>query len=247
MPVLPSTLEQLGNIAAEAGRVAQTERANLKLELKADVSIVTNADRAAERFLREALTQLVPGSTVWGEEYGHDGVAEAGTWLVDPVDGTSNFAFGGPLWGNSIALFRNGRIELGAIALPDLGELFVAGLGMGSFRDGIALPPLPNGPILDHELVAINEDVYLDLGKKGTPGKMRRSGAFVIDGAFVATGRYRALIGRGEGLYDAAASILLCRELGAEAINLDGSPIDYLAYAGGAPMSKPWTIRPAIA
>jgi len=246
MSDLPSLLRALGEIAAEAGRVAQQEREHLRLELKPDVSIVTNADRASERFLRDALPSIAPGASVWGEEYGHDGMGEAGIWLVDPVDGTSNFAYGGPLWGNSIALYRDGRIELAAIALPDLGELYVAGRGQGAYRDGQRLTPIPPGPILNHELVAINEDVYLDLGKQATPGKMRRSGAFVIDGAFVATQRYRALIGRGEGLYDAAASILICEELGAESVLLDGEAFVPADYVGGMALTRPWTIRPRL-
>ena len=105
----------LGDIVQQAGKVAIASRAHMVRELKKDGSIVTNADRDAELFIRSELQRFIPGSTVWGEEFGHDGDSPDGLWLVDPIDGTSNFSFGSPLWGVSVALLKDGVIQLGAI------------------------------------------------------------------------------------------------------------------------------------
>ncbi|HWD37798.1 MAG TPA: inositol monophosphatase family protein, partial [Fimbriimonas sp.] len=206
---------ELGEIVKAAGEVAMQGRGRLVSELKKDGSIVTNADRDVETWLRPRLTELVPGSSVWGEEFGHDGMSEHGLWLVDPVDGTSNFSFGSPLWGVSVALMVEDRIVLGAISLPDLGELYLAEHGQGAFKNGDRIPAIPPGPIRDHELLSYGEGVAKFLGSRKAPGKQRLSGAFVVDGTFTAVQRYRGLIGIRERLYDVAACLAICAELDA--------------------------------
>ena len=231
-------LEHLAEIARAAGKIAQSARKTLNVEKKPDGSLVTNGDRDAELFLRRELIQLVPGSNVSGEEFGFENEGENGVWLVDPIDGTSNFSFGSPLWGNSIALYVGGEFRLAAIDLPDLGETYVAQLGHGSFVNEKPLPPIIEGPILPHELVSIGERALRDLGRAAVPGNLRYSGAFVIDGAWVASQRYRGLVGGGEHLYDAAASLLICQELGAVA-----SLTDLPKYLTTEPLPT-WTLFP---
>jgi len=115
VPGLAQLLPKLGDIVSEAGRIAQQARTEPKREIKPDGSIVTNGDRLVEQFLRAELTHLVPGSKVWGEEFGHSAEGEGGLWLVDPVDGTTNYAYGSPLWGVSVALLRGSSLKLGAV------------------------------------------------------------------------------------------------------------------------------------
>jgi fructose-1,6-bisphosphatase/inositol monophosphatase family enzyme len=232
----------------EAGKIAQDARAAGTRDLKPDGSIVTNGDRAAEAFLRPILTDMVPGSLVWGEEEGHDGAngfGEAGLWIVDPIDGTSNYAYGSPLWGVTAALVQGDAIVVGAMALPDLGESYSAALGQGATLNGSPLAPIPPGPIVRHELVGFCDDVLHAAHGTPIPGKMRCTGSFVVEGAFVATQRFRGLVGVGEKLYDVGTSVLIAQELGADVRYADGEPFGIGELARGGPIRKPWIIFPA--
>ncbi len=129
MASLSDALSRLGAILDSAARIAVAERARMHVESKPDDSLVTNADKAVERYLRGELPALAQKSTIWGEEEGYEPEGPGGLWLVDPIDGTSNYRFGQPLWGISVGLYRNGGVpEIGGIALPDLGETYLAEL-----------------------------------------------------------------------------------------------------------------------
>jgi myo-inositol-1(or 4)-monophosphatase len=199
-------------------------RAGFDRELKPDGTIVTPVDVEVEKLLRRTLVELYPDTNVWGEELGFEEEGEGGLWVVDPIDGTSNFAFGSPLWGISVGLVRDGVIMLGAVFLPDLNELYLAERGRGAFVNGMPLPPIPAGPIRREELVGYDARLLQEFDAKQLPGKMRLSGAFVIDGTFTARQRLRGMIGGGEKLYDAAACILFAEELDAEIRYTDGRP-----------------------
>jgi len=237
-------LQELARIMDRAAEIALLARQDLQMDLKKDISIVTNADRAVETYLREALIQSWPGTSFWGEEFGRDSISNQGYWLIDPIDGTSNFAFGSPLWGISVALTMGTEIHLGAVWLPDLRERYFAEIGQGAHKDGQALPAIPPGPVKAHELVSYCDTVIQRYPGQSLPGKMRCAGAFVVDGAFTATQRYRGMIGRNERFYDAAASMLLCQELGADIRNADGTPLDMDALLGGEPFRKAWVMFP---
>ncbi len=234
-------LAALGRLATEAGVLAQEERKRLVRELKDDGSIVTNGDRAVETWLRERLTSLVPDTTVWGEEFGFEDAGLGGRWLVDPIDGTSNYSYGSPLWGVSIGLEIGGRLKLGAVSLPDLGELYVGEDGGGAYLNGEPLPPVPPGPIKVHEITSYNDAIEV-LGK--IPGKQRIAGAFVVDGTFVLRGRYRAVVAMREKLYDVAACVVMAREVGMDVRFIDGTPFDERELMRDERIGTPWGILP---
>jgi myo-inositol-1(or 4)-monophosphatase len=219
--------------------MAQDLRGSLDACVKPDASIVTRADFEIETWLRDELPRLAPGSAVWGEEKGFAEEGSGGLWLVDPVDGTSNYAFGSPLWGVSIAWMLGGRIRLGAVALPDLGEAYSAAEGEGVTRNGERLPALRPGEIRNEELVACSPALFRRPGFR-CPGNVRYNGAFVIEGAFFACGRYRALLSVRASLYDMAACLCLAREAGGDVRHLDGTPFDE------APSTQPSLIEPAF-
>jgi histidinol-phosphatase len=98
---------------------------------------VTDADRAAERLLRERIARDRPGEGVLGEEEGDD--ASAVRWIVDPIDGTRNFSRGIPVWATLIALERKGEVVCGVVSAPALGRRWWAARGMGAFADGEAI------------------------------------------------------------------------------------------------------------
>lgn len=233
-----SPRQQLADLVQETGRRIVAMRSEVAVDNKRDGSLVTNADRAGEAYLREHLAAIadVP---IWGEEYGHDAGITDAAWLVDPIDGTTNFAYGSPLWGVSVALFRAGQFELAAIDLPELGELYSADDG-GAFRNGQVLPPLPTAAIKPSDPIGVNDAVLKTLGLGAIRGRLRSSGAFVIDGTWTATGRYRGMIGMNERLYDVAAAVMLCEKVGAVACQYDGTPMDWSEYLHGRSFDQPW-------
>lgn len=236
---------ELVALAEEAGAMAQACRASLSRDLKPDGSIVTNADRDVETFLRERLTALVPGSNVWGEEFGHAEEGPGGLWLVDPVDGTTNFAWGSPLWGVSIALMKGGEVVVGAVCLPDLSETYSAVQGGGTFMGDRRLPLIASGAVQAHEPVSYNESVARRYPRQRFPGKQRCNGAMVIDGCFVAAQRIRGLIGIREKLYDMAAVALMGLELGAALRFADGRPFVFAEHTADQPLGEAWIMFPA--
>lgn len=235
---------EIGNLVRQAGKIAQSTRKVHQYELKNDGSLVTAADRNVETFLRGELTKLVPGSGVWGEEEGFTGSETEPIWLVDPVDGTSNFVYGSPLWGVTAALVRDGRIELGAIALPDFDEIYTFELGHGASCNGTPLPAIPPGHIRPEELVSYPESFSREFPNSRVPGKNRYSGAFVIEGLWVARQRFRGMISDKANLYDAAATIGICRELGADVRYADGSELDIPEVMRQREIIKPFIIFP---
>ena len=108
--------------------------ADLQVETKADLTPVTDADRAVERALRERIAAERPGDAVLGEE---EGAADGGTrWILDPIDGTKNFSRGLPVWATLIALERDGVVTCGVVSAPALGHRWWAARGEGAWRDG---------------------------------------------------------------------------------------------------------------
>lgn len=241
---VPDHLRHLTTLVEEGGRLAIAASRNAKAELKPDGSLVTDVDRTVEEFLRKELAPMIPGAAVWGEELGHGVENDEGIWLLDPIDGTSNFVYGSPLWGVSVAYVKNGRCLWGAVSLPVLGETYVADVAVGAFFNGEVMAPLPSGLIQRHELVSYPDRVEKALVGVELPGKMRHQGAVVVDAAFVCKQRFRGLIGIGEHLYDVAAILAIGEALDADIRYLDGSPLEILPLMGNQRISKPWVLFP---
>jgi histidinol-phosphatase len=120
--------------AADTITLARYRARDLRVEAKADLTPVTDADREAERALREVLARERPGEAVAGEEYG---VEEGDVrWWLDPIDGTRNYARGIPIWATLIALDRQGETVCGVVSAPALGHRWWATRGGGAFLDG---------------------------------------------------------------------------------------------------------------
>lgn len=229
-----------------AGRLAQRmRREGLAIEIKPDGSIVTPADRALEQLLRRDIEDLMPGLPVWGEEMGYAEPSEHGLWLVDPIDGTSNYAFGMGLWGVSVGLLVGSEIVFGCVFLPDADEMFVAWQGGGAWLNGSRLPAIRPGPIADHELVSFSDGIMRRLEGRRIPGKMRHLGSFVVSGAYLATGRLRALIGHKAKLYDVAGSVALVQEVGMEIRDSQGEPMNWGQQTRDEPIDRIYVIGPA--
>jgi fructose-1,6-bisphosphatase/inositol monophosphatase family enzyme len=217
-----ASLAALANLLDEAGQLALEHYGHTTYVLKDDGSLVTPADGMVEAFLGPRLQQFAPGAALWGEEEGHNAPTDQGLWLIDPIDGTSNYAFGFPLWGVTVGLYRDGEIQIGGMILPCLGDTIAAEKGGGAFRNGQEMAPIRPGPIKAWDLVG-HGDVTTP-SRHGIPGKTRHMGAFVVESYGFLTQSLRAMTTSGCRLYDAAGGIVAARELGAELRHLDGRP-----------------------
>jgi histidinol-phosphatase len=120
--------------AADALTLPRFHDRDFRVETKADLTPVTDADRAAERMLRERLARERPGEGVLGEEEGGE-IHGAVSWILDPIDGTRNFSRGVPVWATLIALERDGSIVCGVVSAPALGRRWWAARDGGAFAN----------------------------------------------------------------------------------------------------------------
>jgi histidinol phosphatase-like enzyme (inositol monophosphatase family) len=134
-----STSDLLGAVAEAAGiagRVALAHyRRNIAVEIKADGSPVTVADREAEQAVRRWIAERFPSDAVLGEEFGSSG-GRGRRWFIDPIDGTKSFVRGVPLWGSMVAVAEGEEVLAGAICCPAVEELVAAARGEGCFLNG---------------------------------------------------------------------------------------------------------------
>ncbi len=224
-----------------AGRMAQEGWKPGMAELKPDGSLVTPYDQKIEERFRAALPGILPGSTVWGEEMGFEEPGPSGLWMLDPIDGTSNYAFGLAGWGISLALAQEGRITAGFIWEPDLRlKLWAVDGGPVQSERGELAACRP-GPILAHELVGHGS---ISIARRlRWPGKLRHLGSFVSEGSQLARGGFRAITTGRVKLYDCAAGLLFSRIQGFELRHLDGEPLVDSEWMKPAPM-KPFAVVP---
>jgi histidinol-phosphatase len=133
---MPSHLEVALELAdiADVITVARFRAPDLRVDTKSDHTPVTDADRATEEALRDALQRLRPEQAIVGEEYGGDASAEW-RWILDPIDGTINYANGVPVWATLIALMRGDRAVCGVVSAPALRRRWWAATGQGAFKD----------------------------------------------------------------------------------------------------------------
>lgn len=118
---------------AAGDAIAGFELQTVDIELKADSSPVTAADRAAERAIRSVLERHYPGCSIWGEEYGSDQLDAEFLWLIDPIDGTKSWLAGLPFWSIQIALWHQNQSILGVSYAPVLGEMAYSARGMNAY------------------------------------------------------------------------------------------------------------------
>lgn len=219
--------------AREAGRI-QRERFGTAFRVthKGAVDLVTEVDLACEEAIRRVLGRLAPGTAVLGEEEGLRGEG-ADRWIVDPLDGTTNYAHGFPVFCVSIAWEQAGRTACGVVYDPLRDELFAAERGRGARCNGAPLRVSAEAR-LDRALLATgfpydrrtnprnNLEAFgrLTLLSQG----VRRAGAAALDLAYVAAGRLDGFWELELKPWDVAAGVLLVAEAGGEVTGLDGGP-----------------------
>jgi myo-inositol-1(or 4)-monophosphatase len=205
---------------------------NLQVSLKGPANFVTAADRRAEEIVREELAKARPDYGFLGEEGGnHPGADTTHRWIVDPLDGTTNFLHGIPHFAVSIALERNGTIVAALTYNPANDDLFIAERGKGAFLNDRRIRVAARQRLAD-AIVACGLPHHgrgdLSLGRREIAAAqqnfagLRRFGAATLDLAWVAAGRFDVFWERDLSPWDTAAGILLVREAGGFVTDLDG-------------------------
>lgn len=214
--------EKLMQIARTAGNFFSARTLSRIDQKEGHANFVTNIDREVEEYLQQALLALVPGSRVIGEEKENGALSDVPTWIVDPVDGTTNLIHDYRCSAVSIALCENRRPVAGLIWQPYMQEMFYAEAGRGASMNGkeIHVSETP----FDRALVAFGTSPYhTELAEKSMElalaylhscADIRRSGSAAIDLAYVACGRHDAFFELNLKPWDYAAGSLIVREAG---------------------------------
>jgi myo-inositol-1(or 4)-monophosphatase len=218
-------LDFVANLARQAGEVALAATAELRSELKADFSYVTNVDRAVEQLIRDQLEARWPDCGYFGEETGRERLDAEWMWVVDPIDGTTNLVHGLPTWGVSIGLLHNREPHLGVFYLPLLNEMYRARRGHGAYCNDRAIRAREVERLEQEETVGIGGDALKVLDLRAFPSRQRNSGTVGSDIVFTARGALCANVNRNDRLYDVAAPLCIALEAGCEATWLDGSSV----------------------
>jgi myo-inositol-1(or 4)-monophosphatase len=223
-------------MAHDAGRIL-VERMSRALEVtnKGDIDLVTEADLAAEELIIERIRSYYPRHALLAEESGASAEGQSEwRWIIDPLDGTTNYAHGYPCFCVSIALEHAGSLELGVIYDPLREELFAARRGEGATLNGRS--------IRVSEVSEINRAMLCtgfpyDVRERNDFARhfanfimraqaVRRDGSAALDLAYVACGRFDGFWEEGLRPWDVAAGVLLVEEAGGRTSHYDGAPFD---------------------
>ncbi len=250
----PAELARRRDIAAELAGEAAALAARLReggmeeASLKGAQDFLTVADGATERFLRERLAELFPGEPVLGEEEGLDAPPASGPlWVLDPIDGTANFARGGDRWCVSVGMALDGRAVLGAVARHAPAEVVTGALGCGAALNGVPIRAART-PDFDRAVVEVGWSLRRPaaafvalVGRVMEAGAgVRSSGSGTLGLVETATGRLDAYMELHINAWDACAALAIAREAGCWTSDFDsgawlteGNPILFAAPALG--------------
>ena len=252
MPGLADLLELAERAAVRGGELVAEEGPAPVAEAKGAGDYVTEVDRASEQAIRKVLGQGTPDIPVLGEEAGGPGGRRS--WVVDPLDGTTNYLHGFPIVGVSVALVEDGRPTVGVVHAPFLDQTFLAARGLGAWvRTGgravearVSRRPVEQGvvgtgfpfrrkDILPRYLAAFEAclERFEDL---------RRPGAAALDLAWVAAGAFEGFFELGLAPWDVAAGALLIEEAGGVVSDWEGGP----NYLGGDVLAGSPSIHAAL-
>ena len=229
--------------ARDAGRLL-AERFGRKIEIsnKSEIDLVTESDLASERLIIDRIKTYYPRHSILAEESGASDPIDHGAqadwrWIIDPLDGTTNYAHGYPCFCVSIGLAHQGRMEVGVVYDPMRDEVFTAERGQGAALNGRRIQVSPT-PRLYSALLCTG--FPYDVRERSEFARhfanfimaaqgVRRDGAAALDLAYVAAGRFDGFWEEGLKPWDVAAGSLLIEEAGGRVSNYLGGPLDIYA------------------
>jgi myo-inositol-1(or 4)-monophosphatase len=207
---------------------------DVRVDKKGEIDLVTEVDLAIEREFRQTIAARFPEHSILGEEFGgSQTIPEGPCWVFDPLDGTTNFAHGVPIFCASLALEVDGVAEVGAVYDPTRRELFTAERGLGAWLNGQPIRVSDTSQLVDALLVTgfpydvhnrVDEIVGLFGAFVGRARAVRRLGSAAIDLAYIAAGRMDGFWESDLKPWDMSAGSLIVAEAGGRVTAMDGSP-----------------------
>jgi len=245
--------------AADAAGAIIRDRAHdagdIAWHVKSHSDFVTEVDTAAERAIRDVILSRRPEAVVIGEELSPDAVPQGITFVVDPLDGTTNFVHRFPVYAVSIAVAMDGVVEAAVVLDVPRGDRYTAVRGGGARRNG---EPIAVSRIDDPSKALIGTGfpfkhlVYVEQYQRQfaavvrTTSGIRRAGAAALDLAAVANGWFEAFWELTLAPWDIAAGVLLVREAGGVVTDLEGGEVNGLTHGGlvaGSPLMHEWLLK----
>jgi len=207
-----------------------------EISYKGDVDLVTTIDKAVEKKVQEIILSDYPDHDILAEESEDYSQSGSYQWIIDPLDGTTNFAHAVPHFALSMALEQDGKPILGVVYQPISDELFVAEKGKGAFLNNKKIS-VSKVTTLGKSLIATgfpyDRQQYADFYTKELSKMMkvsqgiRRAGVASLDLCYIACGRYDGFYERKLHPWDVAASLLIIEEAGGEVTTFTGDPYSY--------------------
>jgi myo-inositol-1(or 4)-monophosphatase len=209
----------------------------LQIEKKGTIDLVTEIDVEVERMFRALIADRFPEHAVLAEEMGQTGAGARHRWVFDPLDGTTNYAHGIPIFCSTLALEIDGVPSVAAVYDPNRRELFTAERGVGAWLNGKPLRVSQSRTLIDSVLVTgfpydirepqrMREILTLFTGFLGQARAIRRLGSAAIDLCWVAAGRMDGFWEQALKAWDVMGGALIVEEAGGRVTGLDGSPWD---------------------
>ena len=224
--------------AAKAAREVQLRGLREGTEIRTKASpqdLVTAADLESERVIARTVAEAFPDHNLLGEEGGDQGRSSPWLWVVDPIDGTTNYSRHIPYFSTSIAVYHDGKPVVGLVANPMVDETFLAVEGQGAFLNG---SPIRASSVSSFTQAVLITGFYYDRGRnidltldaiRGFYGRgimgLRRFGSAALDLCFVAAGRAEGDFEIGLNAWDFAAGAFIARQAGALVTDAGGRPL----------------------
>jgi myo-inositol-1(or 4)-monophosphatase len=238
----PVFLATAAEIVLRAGAIQLSrQESGFRIDKKGTIDLVTEVDIECERMCRTVIAERFPTHDVLAEELSEgprERARSSHRWVFDPVDGTTNYAHGLPIFCSSLALEIEGRPEAAAIYDPTRRELFTAERGEGAYLNGVRLSVSTTTHLIDGLLVTgFPYDVHRQTADLvglfgaflGQARAVRRLGSAALDLCYVAAGRFDSFWEQHLKPWDVAAGALVVTEAGGRITGMDGSPFDPVA------------------
>ena len=231
------------------------QKSGFTIAKKGTVDLVTEVDLECERMFRSVIAERFPDHDILAEEFGGEHTGRPPSrhrWIFDPLDGTTNYAHGLPIFCSSLGLEIDGRIEVGAVYDPTRDELFTAVRGMGAHLNGTRLRVSATAMLIDAMLVT---GFPYDVHQRGPElmrlftafleraRAVRRLGSAALDLCYVAAGRFDGFWEQHLKPWDVAAGALIVEEAGGCVTGMDGAPFDIM---GGPLLTANGSLHPHL-
>lgn len=232
----PRYLATAIELVTAAGAIQRARfNTGVRVDKKGTIDLVTEVDVEVEHMARALLASRFPRHDILAEELGGGAAGASHRWVFDPLDGTTNFAHGVPIFCAALALEIEGEAVVGAIFDPNRQELFTAERGVGAWLNGAPIRVSDTGALIDALLVTgfpydvhekLDEVIGLFRAFVGQARAIRRLGSAAIDLAWTAAGRMDGFWEERLKPWDTRAGALLVQEAGGRISGLDGGPWD---------------------